>query len=934
MAKKKLFLLDGHALVYRAHYAFINRPLINSKGLNTSAITGFTRVLWDVIRNQKPDFLAVSFDLSGPTFRHEEYPEYKAHREAQPEDITIAIPYIQKILKGFHIPVITKEGFEADDIIGTLAKQAEKHDIITYMMTPDKDFGQLVSDNIFLYKPARMGNGVVVMGVPEILEQWKIKRVDQVIDMLALIGDSADNIPGIPGIGPKTAQKLIAQYDTIEGIIEHAHELKGKQRENIEKYAEQGLLSKRLATIDTHVPVQFALEEYSLSEMNKEALSQIFKELEFRALAQQILGANTTAKPAPTTGTQGSLFGAMEVQPGAATSSTSLSAHSVAEKDIFNTPHRYELVDSADEQKKLASLLSGQSIICFDTETTSVDANAAELVGISFSIKAGEAWYVPIPKGKEAYEPILNRFKALFENEKIGKIGQNIKYDAVILKNHGVEVHGLYYDTMIAHYLLAPELRHNMNYLAESYLKYKPLSIESLIGKGKKQLSMRDVPLEKVVEYAAEDADVTLQLKEVLFPELEKEKLKVLYDTIEEPLIKVLVDVEYEGVNIDVDFLNKYSVKLQEEIVELEKKIYSEAGGPFNIASPKQVGQVLFDRLKIPYRWRKTKTGQYSTDEEKLTELATENPIVSDILTYRGLAKLKSTYVDALPRMVNKRTGRVHSSFNQALTATGRLSSNNPNLQNIPIRTPEGAEVRKAFIPRDKNHLLLAADYSQIELRLIAEMSNEEAMLKAFIEGKDIHTATAAAVFEVPYDEVTREQRYRAKTVNFSIIYGAGATNLSRQLGIKRAEAKELIDNYFKKYPGLRKYMDETVQKAREQGYVTTLMGRRRTLRDINSRNGIMRSHAERNAINTPIQGTAADMIKIAMINIHRALNEGGFQTKMILQVHDELVFDVAKEELEAIKEMVEDKMINAMPNLKVPILVGIGVGQNWLEAH
>ncbi len=936
MAKKKLFLLDGHALVYRAHYAFINRPLINSKGLNTSAVTGFTRVLWDIIRNQKPDYLAVSFDLPGPTFRHEAFPAYKANREAQPEDISIAIPYIQKILKGFNIPVITKEGYEADDVIGALAKQAEKHDLVTYMMTPDKDYAQLVSENIFLYKPARMGNDVVIMGVPEVLEKWQIKRVDQVIDMLGLMGDSADNIPGIPGIGPKTAVKLLEKYDTIEGIIAHSHELKGKQRENIETYAEQGLLSKRLATIDLNVPVEFDIEDAKLTEMNKEILSPLFKELEFRTLAQHILGATDKAA-APTAGVQGSLFGTTEMQTTTTTTAkpkSSLSAHSVAENDIHNTPHDYILVDETEEQLDLAAKLADQSIFCFDTETTSIDPTSAELVGISFSIKAGVAYYVPIPADKQERELILARFKPVFEHDKISKIGQNIKYDAIVLKSHGVEVKGMFFDTMIAHYLLAPELRHNMNYLAESYLKYKPVSIETLIGKGKKQLSMRDIPIERVAEYAGEDADITLRLKEELFPQLKEEKLQSLYDTIEEPLIKVLVDVEFEGININVDFLNEYSKKLGAEILELEKKIYEVAGSPFNIASPKQVGQILFDRLEIPYRWRKTKTGQYSTDEEKLTELAVENPIVKDILTYRGLAKLKSTYVDALPRMVNPRTGRVHSSFNQALTATGRLSSNNPNLQNIPIRTPEGAEVRKAFIPRDENHVLLAADYSQIELRLIAEMSQEEAMLKAFVEGKDIHTATAAAVFDVPFEEVTKEQRYRAKTVNFSIIYGAGATNLSKQLGIKRTEAKALIENYFKQYPGLRNYMDETIKSARELGYVTTMMGRRRTLRDINSKNGMIRSHAERNAINTPIQGTAADMIKVAMINIHKALEAGNYKTKMILQVHDELVFDVPKSELTAIKAMVEDKMVNAMPNLKVPILVGMDEGNNWLEAH
>ncbi|MCB0652243.1 MAG: DNA polymerase I [Saprospiraceae bacterium] len=932
MPKEKLFLLDGHALMYRAHYAFISRPLINSKGVNTSAVTGFTRVLWDLMRNQHPHYLAVAFDLPGPTFRHEAYEPYKANRESQPEDITSAIPYIHRILKGFKIPIVTKEGFEADDVIGTLAKQAEKEGMQVYMMTPDKDFGQLVSENIFLYKPARMGNDVEIMGVEEVKAKWDIDRIDQVIDMLGLIGDSVDNIPGIPGIGPKTAIKLLKDFGTVEGLLENVESLKGKQKENVINFAEQGLLSKQLATIDINVPIKFNAEEYRLDPPDKEMLAEVFKELEFRTLATQILGTDETEPVHKPTATQGSLFGNAEMS--ASVAPTPLPSHSIATKNLENTSHSYHLVDNLGDCQALAKKLASEKTICFDTETTNIDPNLAELVGMSFAIKPGEAWYISIPEDRVDAYAIVDLFKPILEDETIVKIAQNIKYDAIVMKWYDVEVKGLYQDTMIAHYLLEPELRHNMDYLSETYLKYKPVSISSLIGKGKNQLSMRDIPVEKVSDYAAEDADITLQLKEYLFPKMEKEGLKDLYDTIEEPLIKALVDLEFEGVNVDANYLNIYSKELGTDIDKAEATIYEKAGVRFNIASPKQVGEVLFEKLKIPYRWSKTKSGQYSTDEEKLAELSQEFEIVNDILRFRGLSKLKSTYVDALPKMINPKTGRIHSSFNQALTATGRLSSNNPNLQNIPVRTPEGARVRKAFIPRDKNHVLLAADYSQIELRLIAEMSGETAMQKAFIEGKDIHRATAAGVFDVPYDEVNREQRYRAKTVNFSIIYGAGATNLSRQLNLKRAEAKTLIESYFKQYPGLRLYMDKTVADARENGYVMTMMGRRRHLRDINSRNGMIRSGAERNAINTPIQGTAADMIKIAMANIHQALKKSHLKTKMILQVHDELVFDVPKGELEEVKLLVDDKMKNAIPGLKVPIVVDMGVGEDWLEAH
>jgi len=943
MSEKKLFLLDGHALVYRAHYSFITRPLVNSKGMDVSAVTGFTRYLWNILAKQKPTHIAVSFDLKGPTFRHEMFKEYKANREAQPEPISIAIPYIKKIIEAFNIPVVTKEGYEADDVIGTLAKQAEKEGFKVYMVTPDKDYAQLVSDEVFMYKPARSGGDVEILGKKEVLEKWDIERVEQVIDILGMQGDAVDNIPGIPGIGAKTAVKLLKLYGSMEGLYENTDKLKGKQKEKVIAFEEQGRLSKVLATIDINVPVEFSAEKYKVEAFNRDVLTEIFRELEFKTLGKQILGiedANmptTVGKPKSKDGggTQGSLFGDVELKKTAYANNAFVPKFSIAEKNISNVEHNYELTDTKEKRAALIELLSKEKSICFDTETTGINANEAELVGISFSIKKHEGYYIPIPADQAEAQNIVDEFKPLFENESIAKVGQNIKYDSLMLKWYGVEVKGKYFDTMVAHYLVEPELRHNMNYLAQSYLGYECVSIESLIGKkGKKQLTMRDVPVEKAGQYAAEDADITLQLQTELEPLLKEEKLEKLYDDLEEPLINVLVDLEFEGIKLDAEFLNNYSKELETEVENLKKEIHEEAGVEFNIASPKQVGEVLFVKMEIPYRWRKTKTGQFSTDESKLTELAKTYPFVAKIQAYRGLAKLKSTYVDALPNMVNPKTGRIHSSFNQALAATGRLSSNNPNLQNIPIRTEQGRKVRKAFIPRDKDHILLAADYSQIELRLIAEISKDEAMLEAFQAGHDIHQATAAKVYGKTLEEVTPDERRNAKTVNFSIIYGAGATNLSQQLDIKRKEATELIANYFAQYNGLKNYMDETVEFAREHGYVKTLLGRKRKLRDINSRNGLIRSNAERIAINTPIQGSAADMIKIAMINIHKALKDGNFKTKMILQVHDELVFDVYKPELEKVKPIIENEMKNAMPDLQVPILVGMDTGEDWLEAH
>jgi DNA polymerase-1 len=942
MSEKKLFLLDGHALVYRAHYAFINRPLINSQGINTSAITGFVRSLWDIIKNQNPSHLAVAFDPKGNVFRHEEFPEYKANRDAPPEDITIAFPYIEKIVKAFNIPIVKVPNYEADDVIGTLAKKAEKAGFTVYMVTPDKDYAQLVSENIYMYKPSRQGNGVDIIGPKEVLEKWNITNVLQVIDVLGLQGDSVDNIPGIPGIGAKTASKLLALYDSVENLIANTDKLKGKQKENVENFAEQGLLSKRLATIDLNVPIDFDEASLVIEEYNREALSELFRELEFRTLADQILGQFVISSPSSTS-TPGKVVQQDLFSVGGNASSTSkssasdsaLASYKIVDKNIENTDHQYDIVRTDQEIAELVNKLEKQSAISFDTETTGIDATIAELVGMVFSFEKHKAYYVPVPADQAEAKRIVAPFKKVLENKNIIKIGQNIKYDILMMKWYDVNFAGVYFDTMICHYLLEPDLRHKLDYLSESYLNYKMVPIESLIGKrGKNQLSMRDILEDKVAEYAGEDADITLQIKEILAEKIKEEEVEEIYYKIEEPLIDVLANIEYEGIRVNSKFLEDYSVKLGKLVHGKEKEIYKKAGVEFNIASPKQVGQVLFDKLEIPYRWRKTSSGQYSTDAVKLEELSVKHDIVRDILNYRKYAKLKTTYVDALPQMINPRTGRVHSNFNQARAATGRLSSENPNLQNIPIKDEAGREIRKAFQPRDKDHILLAADYSQIELRLIAEISKDEAMMEAFIAGNDFHRATAAKVYGVPYEKVTEEQRRNAKTVNFSITYGAGATNLSRQLGISRKEATELIDNYFAQYRGLQNYMHDVVQGAREKGYVTTLLGRKRSLRDINSRNGLTRSNAERMAINTPIQGTAADMIKLAMINIQNRFIKENIQSKMVLQVHDELVFDVLKTELEQVKEIVTHEMKNAMPTLEVPILVSVGTGENWLEAH
>ncbi len=935
MSNKKLFLLDGMALIYRAHFALSKNPRFTSTGINTSAVMGFTNTLLEVLKKEKPSHIAVVFDTEAPTERHTEFEAYKAHREAMPEDLSKAIPYIFRLIEGFNIPVITKDGYEADDIIGTLAKEGEKQGFQVYCMTPDKDFAQLVSDNIFIYKPARMGNEMEILGVKEVLAKWEIERVDQVIDILGLWGDAVDNIPGIPGIGEKTAKALIKQYGSMENIFANSHELKGKQKENIENHVEQGLISKKLATIILNVPIEFNEQQLLLEEPSKELLEPLFAEMEFRTIGKRVFGESFTVNEGKAT-VQQDLFGnavavsstkEIENQP-------SLFDTPIDAKNIDNTPHDYQLVDTAEQRKELVELLLQQKRISFDTETTGIDSNLVDLVGLSFSIEAGKGYYIPTPQDKEETLAILEDFRPVFENENITKIGQNIKYDLLVLKWYGFELKGELFDTMLAHYLIDPDTRHNMDVLSENYLGYTPISITSLIGaKGKGQLNMKDVPVEKVVDYAAEDADVTLQLANVFEPMLQERNAQKLASEIENPLIFVLADMEKEGVRIDIDTLATYSAQLQEEITKAELNVYDKAGLKFNLASPKQLGEVLFDHLKLDPKAKKTKTGQYQTGEDVLVALAAKSDIVQDILDFRQMQKLKSTYVDALPLLVNPRTGRVHTSYNQAVAATGRLSSNNPNLQNIPIKTDRGREVRKAFIPRDENHILLSADYSQIELRIIAEISKEQNMLDAFLNGIDIHTATAAKVYGIEVADVTATQRRNAKAVNFGIIYGQSAFGLSQNLNIPRKEAAEIIDQYFIQYPGIKNYMSDTMNFARENGYVETIMGRRRYLRDINSANMTVRGYAERNAINAPIQGSAADMIKIAMINIHKDMTAQNLQSKMTMQVHDELVFDVIKGEKEQVKEIITHRMKTAIKT-EVPIEIEIGEGLNWLEAH
>ncbi|MVO10797.1 DNA polymerase I [Flavobacterium sp. TP390] len=946
MSQKRLFLLDAYALIFRGYYAFIKNPRINSKGMDTSAIMGFMNSLMDVIKREKPDHLAVAFDKGGSDFRLEMFQEYKANRDETPEAIKIAVPYIQELLKAMHIPIMEKAGFEADDLIGTLAKQAEKEGYQVFMVTPDKDFAQLVSENIFMYRPARMGNGIEIWGIPEVQEKFEVERPEQVIDFLGMMGDAVDNIPGLPGVGEKTAKKFLAEYGSMENLLANTHQLKGKMKENIEANKEKGLLSKKLATILLDCPVAFNEKDFELSQPDVEKTDAIFQELEFRQMKAQfdkLFGANANsneedtllnqngAKKSPvkkTAENQMDLFGFSD-------ESTEENSTNSYYNTLENTEHFYQIVQGDLALKLLLQNLQKQTSVCFDTETTGLDALHAELVGIAFSWEKGKGFYVPFPENQEEAKALAEKLLPFFENEQIEKIGQNLKYDLKILANYGITVKGKFFDTMIAHYLINPDMRHNMDVLSETYLKYAPKSIETLIGKkGKNQKSMRDVAVEDVKEYAVEDADITFQLKEHFQPILERVGTKKLFDEIEIPLVEVLAAMESEGIHLDVDFLQKMSKDMQIEIDEFEQKIYEIAGETFNLASPKQLGDILFDKLKIGgTKQKKTKTGQYATGEEILSYLAKDHEIVRHILEWRQLVKLKSTYVDALPNQVDPKTHRVHTDYMQTVAATGRLSSNNPNLQNIPIRTERGRQIRKAFIARDENHTLLAADYSQIELRIIAALSGETTMIEAFQKGEDIHRSTASKVFNVPLEEVTKEQRSNAKTVNFGIIYGVSAFGLSNQTDLTRSESAELIDAYYKTYPKLKAYINDQIDTAREKGYVETVLGRRRYLKDINSANAVVRGGAERNAVNAPIQGSAADIIKLAMINIHNRLKKENWQSKMLLQVHDELVFDVHNSELETIQPMIKKEMENAF-TLAVPLTVDLGLGRDWLEAH
>lgn len=926
---KKLFLLDAFALIYRAYFAFINNPRVSSNGLDTSAIFGFVTTMLDVLEKQKPSHIAVVYDTSAPTVRHEAFKEYKANRDETPEAIKISVPYISKILDAFNIPFIGIDGYEADDVIGTLAKMAEKEGFEVFMMTPDKDYAQLVSDNIKMYRPGRSGNPPEIWGIPEVQEKFGIERVEQVIDYLGMMGDAVDNIPGFPGVGPKTAQKLLAQYGSMEKMLENSHEIKGKLGEKIRNNREQGILSKWLARIITDVPVKFDAEEFEKNEPNEEKITEIFSELEFRTLIKKVTGGSlektASERPSLQEGMQTDLFAAPAV-------ATDKGGVSNGFRTLETKDHLYQLVNHPLERKLLMANLLKQKSVCFDTETTGLDVNKAEIIGIAFSYEAGKAYYVNIPIGEE--QSVLNEFKPFFENEEIEKIAQNLKYDISILKRYSVQCKGPLFDTMLAHYLIQPDMRHNMDVLSETYLNYKPLRIESLIGKkGKSQKSMRDVDLDLLKEYASEDADISFQLKQVFSEKLNLGKTKEVFSNIEIPLVSVLSEMEMEGIRLDVPALKSLSQKLESDIALLEKEIKEISGEDFNIASPKQLGEVLFAKMKLVEKPKKTKSGQFSTAEDVLVELAKEHEIAQKIVDYRQMVKLKSTYVDTLPDLVNPKTGRIHTSYNQAVAATGRLSSNNPNLQNIPIRTERGKEVRKAFIPRDENHVLLAADYSQIELRLIAEFSKDPSMVEAFVKGEDIHTATAAKVFGVDLAEVSREQRGNAKTVNFGIIYGVSAFGLSQQTTLSRSESSEIIKSYFQTYPGIRDYIESQKEIARQEGFVETMLGRRRYLKDINSRNAVVRSHAERNAVNAPIQGSAADIIKLAMIKIHEELKNSELKTKMLLQVHDELVFDVPRDELDIVKPIIQKAMETAVKT-EVPLIVDFGYGENWLEAH
>ncbi len=947
--KKRLFLLDAFALIFRGYYAFIKNPRINSKGMDTSAILGFTNSLLDVIKREKPDLLAVCFDRGGSVARTEAFSEYKANRQETPEAIKIAVPIIESILKAMKIPAVVLAGYEADDIIGTLAKKAEKEGYQTYMVTPDKDFAQLVSENIFMYRP-RFGGGYETWGIPEVQEKFGVKNPEQVIDFLGMMGDSADNIPGLPGVGEKTAKKFLAQYGSMENLLENTADLKGKMKEKVEAAKELGILSKELATIMLDVPVDFHEESFKMSMPDIEATKEIFTELEFRRLTENFVktfsistnsedivkqdNQTITNSKASASKPQGDHNGQFDLFSTPGTGNVSEEESIQGYKTIATTRHFYQHVDTPISRKLLLKKLQQQTSVCFDTETTGLKALEVELIGISFSWEIGKGYYVSFPDDQIETKAVLEEFRSFFENTSIEKIGHNLKYDIKVLSNYGMPVKGNLFDTMIAHYLINPDMRHGMDILAETYLNYQPVSITKLIGKkGKNQLSMRDVPIKDQTEYAVEDADITLQLKKHFIEELKKGNVIKLFNEIELPLVSVLTAMEIEGINLNTDFLKELSIHLTDDINRLEKTIFEQAGEEFNIASPKQLGIVLFENMKLVDKPKKTKTGQYSTAEDVLSNLSKDHTIIANVLEYRQFKKLQSTYVDALPNEINPTTGRVHTAYAQAVAATGRLSSTNPNLQNIPIRTERGKQVRKAFIPRDQNHVLLAADYSQIELRIIAALSEEETMIEAFKNGEDIHASTAAKVFNVPLSEVTREQRSNAKTVNFGIIYGVSAFGLSNQTDLTRKESKELIDLYYETYPKLKNYMSAQVDFARDHGYVETVLQRRRYLKDINSRNAIVRGAAERNAVNAPIQGSAADIIKIAMINIFKRFEKEGFKSKMLLQVHDELVFDAHKDELEIIKPIIKYEMEHAFEMI-VPLDVEMGIGENWLEAH
>jgi DNA polymerase-1 len=928
--KGKLFLLDAMALIYRAYYALNKNPRITSKGLNTSAILGFANTLYEIIKNEKPDLMGVAFDTHAPTQRHVDYVEYKSKREAVPEDILKSIPYIVKLIEAFNIPILSLDGYEADDIIGTLATRAGKEGYQVFMMTPDKDFAQLVTENVFIYKPGKPGEKATVMGVPEVVSRYCIKRPEQVKDLLGLWGDSSDNIPGIPGVGEITAQKLIGQYDSVENLVENAMNIDNvKMRTKVMEFGKQALLSKQLATILLDVPVEFNVEELKLKSPDFNKLKPLLEELEFKTFGERVLrDFEKSMKQGPVlTNQQPEMPDLFSQVAGGEVSLEGLAS-------IINTPHNYHLVDTPEKRQELIKILESATNISLDTETTGRDPNNVELVGLSFCIKPGEAWYVPVPAVYGEAVDLVKEFAHIYSDERIEKTGHNLKYDIAVLSWYEVTIKGRMFDTMIAHYLIEPELRHNMDYLACTYLRYQPVSIETLIGKkGKTQLSLRDVPPSVILDYACEDTDLTLQLRNLFEPKLEKDGLRELFWDIEMPLVQVLASMESEGVKVDIDVLKEYSDELATDIAKIEQNIYLLAGEKFNIGSPKQLGEILFDKMRISDNPKRTKTKQHSTGEEILLKLAGKHSIIQQILDYRSLTKLKSTYIDSLPLLVNRRTGRIHTTYNQAVAATGRLSSNNPNLQNIPIRSERGREIRKAFVPRNQKFTLISADYSQIELRIIAEISGDEAMKDAFRQGIDIHTATASRIYNVDLKDVTRDMRRNAKTVNFGIIYGISAFGLSERLNIPRKEAAEIISQYFNRFSGIRNYMDEAIRKARTNGYVETIMKRRRYLRDINSANAVVRSFAERNAINAPIQGSSADMIKIAMINIYKEFTKLGLQSRMIMQVHDELVFDVFEDEVEIVKPIIREKMMNAM-KLSIPIEVELSTGANWLEAH